>query len=134
MIEGTIIEAAHTTADNRCEFMMLSTRDEADPVNGGSVHIETPLEVEVKFWRLAKACIENLPIGRGLRVVGRLEAQAIGIGDGQARLRVVIIAEHVEFKPSRQKTPGEKAESALAAAIAAEEDADMAEDYGIDHE
>jgi hypothetical protein len=44
--------------------------------------------------RLGQACAEALKIGRGVRVVGRLEA-------GEAGLRVY--AEHVEFKPMQAK-------------------------------
>ena len=44
--------------------------------------------------RLGQACAETLKIGRGVRVVGRLEA-------GEAGLRVY--AEHVEFKPIQKR-------------------------------
>ncbi len=44
--------------------------------------------------RLGQACAETLKIGRGVRVVGRLEA-------GEAGLRVY--AEHVEFKPAQKR-------------------------------
>jgi hypothetical protein len=43
---------------------------------------------------VGQACAEALKIGRGVRVVGRLEA-------GEAGLRVY--AEHVEFKPMQAK-------------------------------
>ena len=46
--------------------------------------------------RLGQACAENLKIGQGVLVVGRLEA-------GEAGLRVY--AEHVEFKPQKRPTP-----------------------------
>lgn len=134
LIEGVIIEAARSTADNRCMFSMLSVYNEPDAMNGGTRRIESPLEVEVKNWRLAVSCINNLPVGRELRIVGRLEGMASDAGGGFERYGLRVIAEHVEFKPIKAKTAAEKAESALAAAVAAEEDADMAEDYGIDHD
>jgi single-strand DNA-binding protein len=103
LIEGVIIEAAHTTADNRCLFSMLATRDEPDAMNGGSIHFDIPLEVEVKNWRLAIACINNLPAGRGLRVVGRLHGEALSVGSGFERYALWVIAEHVEFKPIQKR-------------------------------
>ena len=44
--------------------------------------------------RVGQECAEALKIGRGVRVVGRLEA-------GEAGLRVY--AEHVEFKPAQKR-------------------------------
>ena len=41
--------------------------------------------------RLGQACSETLKIGRGVRVVGRLEAGEVGLR---------VYAEHVEFKPA----------------------------------
>ncbi len=43
--------------------------------------------------RLAEVCAEHLKKGRGVRVVGRLK---------QETEKVVIVAEHVEFKPQRK--------------------------------
>ena len=54
-----------------------------------------PLMINVRaLGRLGQACAETLKIGRGVRVVGRLEA-------GEAGLRVY--AEHVEFKPAQKR-------------------------------
>jgi hypothetical protein len=71
--------------------------------------------------RLGQACAENLKIGRGVRVVGRLEA-------GEAGLRVY--AEHVEFKPP-QKQPKPASPSDIARR---EELAEMAEEYAETHD
>jgi len=96
LIEGKITEAPHTTADNRCMFFMLSVRREDDVINGGTKRIESLIRVEVKLNRLAQACIENLPIGRGLRIIGRLEGETFTASDGPEHTELRVIAEHVE--------------------------------------
>ncbi len=44
--------------------------------------------------KIAKSCAEHLTDGKGVRVVGRLTTERMFNGE-----HVVIIAEHVEFKP-----------------------------------
>ena len=58
------------------------------------------------FGRLAEICAEYLKKGRGVRVVGRLK-QERWVKDEQARSKVLIVAEHVEFKPSLKPVDGE---------------------------
>jgi len=54
---------------------------------------------EIETWgRLAENCFEYLSKGRGVRVVGRLK-QSRWETDGKSYSKVVIVAEHVEFKP-----------------------------------
>ncbi len=68
---------------------------------------------DVEAWsRLGLACSQNLKKGRGVRVVGRLKQDRWTDGEGKTKSRVMIVAEHVEFKPIRQPAPGAAAESA----------------------
>ena len=64
---------------------------------------ETQKEVsffDVTTWtRLAEVCGEYLKKGRGVRVVGRLKQDRWTDPDGKTHSRVIVIAEHVEFKP-----------------------------------
>jgi single-strand DNA-binding protein len=61
---------------------------------------------DVEAWaRLGLACSQNLKKGRGVRVVGRLKQDRWTDGEGKSRSRVMIVAEHVEFKPVRQPSP-----------------------------
>ena len=54
---------------------------------------------EIETWgRLAENCFEYLSKGRGVRVVGRLK-QSRWESDDKSYSKVVIVAEHVEFKP-----------------------------------
>ena len=70
--------------------------------------------VEATTWgKLATVCAEHLAKGRGVRVVGRLKQERWEDGDGNARAKVVIVAEHVEFQPQR-RAAGSDQESATA--------------------
>jgi single-strand DNA-binding protein len=57
--------------------------------------------------RLAEVCGEYLKKGRGVRVVGRLKQDRRTSSEGQARSKVSIVAEHVEFKPQFKKQDGD---------------------------
>ena len=58
--------------------------------------------VETTTWgKLATVCAEHLAKGRGVRVVGRLKQDRWEDADGNARAKVVIVAEQVEFQPRR---------------------------------
>jgi single-strand DNA-binding protein len=86
---------------------------------------------DVEAWaRLGLACSQNLKKGRGVRVVGRLKQDRWTDPEGKSKSRVLIVAEHVEFKPLRQPAPGAAAEGGASSdeaerAEAAEETAAM---------
>lgn len=55
---------------------------------------------DVTVWsRQAEVCKEYLEKGRGVRVVGRLKQDRWQDAEGKNRSRVLVVAEHVEFKP-----------------------------------
>ena len=55
---------------------------------------------DVTTWnRLAEVCKEYLTKGRGVRVVGRLKQDRWQDSEGKTRSKVLVVAEHVEFKP-----------------------------------
>jgi single-strand DNA-binding protein len=57
---------------------------------------------DIQTWgNLADDCYGNGKKGRGARVVGRLKQERWSDEDGKARSKVLIVAEHVEFKPVR---------------------------------
>jgi len=59
---------------------------------------------EIESWsRLAEACYNKARKGRGIRVVGRLKQSRWVDADGKSRSRVIIVAEHVEFRPDNKK-------------------------------
>ena len=93
---------------------------------------EDQLQKEVSFFdvsawlRLAEVCGEYLKKGRGVRVVGRLKQDRWTDPEGRPRSRVLIVAEHVEFKPQLHKD-GEEKEEGAPAEEAAEPDAQKEE-------
>jgi len=83
---------------------------------------EEVLFITVQAWgALAKSCLEYLSKGRGVRVVGRLRQERWTDKDGGNRERIVVVAEHVEFKKdpnSSTKTEGPEDFDSLDQAIA----------------
>lgn len=53
----------------------------------------------VVFSTIAESCMKHLHKGRGVRIVGRLKENRCDEDDQNNRSGVIIIAEHVEFKP-----------------------------------
>ena len=68
------------------------------------------------FGNLADACVKWCPKGRGIRVVGRLKQNRWKDEAGAQHSRVMIIAEHVEFKPFLKKNNSEQGDNAPLAA------------------
>ena len=67
----------------------------------GERHEEVSFIEATTFGKLATVCAEHLTKGRGVRVVGRIKQERWEDADGDARSKVVIVAEHVEFQPRR---------------------------------
>lgn len=97
-----------STGSQVCNFSVASDRFYRQNEN-------TEKEVsyfDVEAWaKLGLACSQNLKKGRGVRVVGRLKQDRWTDPEGKPRSRVMIVAEHVEFKPVRQPAPGAAAET-----------------------
>ena len=84
-----------------CTLVLASNR---------SYKVEGERTEEVSFietvtaGKLATVCHEHLKKGRGIRVVGRIKQERWEDPDGNARSKVVIIAEQVEFQPERRQS------------------------------
>ena len=77
----------------------------------------------IETWaKLAGSCSTYLEKGRGVRVVGRLKQERWVGTDEKRHERVVLVAEHVEFKPQPNRKV-EVANEGEAALFAAEEGA-----------
>ncbi len=50
------------------------------------------------YGKMAEICQQKCSKGRGLRIVGRLKQERWVKADGRTTSRVIIIAEHIEFK------------------------------------
>ena len=85
-----------------CTLVLASNRSYRDPERQGERHEEVSF-IETTTWgKLATVCHEHLAKGRGIRVVGRLKQERWEDAEGNARAKVVIVAEQVEFQPKRQ--------------------------------
>jgi single-strand DNA-binding protein len=115
LIEGNLVRDPSYKETEKgtpfCEMTLASNRF----FKNGS---EAGLEKEVGFFdievrgKLAQSCKSNGRKGRGARVVGRLRQIRWTGNDGLPRSRVIIVAEHVEFRPEFSRTdlrsePGE---------------------------
>lgn len=82
----------------------------------GKRHEEVSFIEAVTAGKLATVCAEHLTKGRGVRVVGRIKQERWEDSEGNARAKVVIVAEHVEFQPRRAagRSTGERAREAVA--------------------
>ena len=87
-----------------CTLVLASNRSYRDPERQGERTEEVSF-IETTTWgKLAEVCHEHLAKGRGIRVVGRLKQERWDDPHGNARSKVVIVAEQVEFQPVRHRS------------------------------
>ena len=55
------------------------------------------------FGKLADVCMQYLKKGRGIRVIGRTKQERWKNKEGDNKSKVIIIADHIEFKPEYKK-------------------------------
>ncbi|MGH0054400.1 MAG: single-stranded DNA-binding protein [Sphaerochaetaceae bacterium] len=67
--------------------------------NAKAEAVEEVMFITVQVWgSLAKSCLTYLHKGRGVRVVGRLRQERWTDKEGGNHERIIVVAEHVEFK------------------------------------
>jgi single-strand DNA-binding protein len=87
---------------------------------------DTGMEREVSFFsieawaKLAESTGNLGKKGRGVRVVGRLKQERWNDAGGKPQSRVVIVAEHLEFRPETKKEPNTEEEKTAECAKEAE--------------
>ena len=70
--------------------------------------VEEVMYIGVQVWGgLAEGCLNYLKKGRGVRVVGRLRQERWEDKEGGKREKIIVVAEHVEFKPESKNNPAE---------------------------
>jgi len=80
-----------------CNFTLASSRyyKKTDGEKGEDVTY-----IKCETWgKTAESCNVYLIKGRGVRVVGRIKQNRWKDSDGDSHSRIIITAEHVEFKP-----------------------------------
>jgi single-strand DNA-binding protein len=108
LLEGTLKtkpEFSIIRKTPECRFTVVSKRTfkDNDLQTIGEVNTEET-EVEVETCNeLASRIKEQGKKGRGVRVVGRLKQKRYYDVDGRSASRIVIAAEHVEFRPEYKK-------------------------------
>lgn len=120
LLEGNLTrdpELRHTPQGTpTCTLVVASNR---------TCKVEGKRREEVSFFeattwgKLAQVCAEHLAKGRGIRVVGRLKQERWEDTEGNARAKVVIVAEQVEFQPVRHRPRDERSHSVGAEPAAA---------------
>lgn len=100
LIEGNLTRepVSSTTPNGKryCKFTIASNRY----FKAGDETQQEVAFVGVETWgRVAKSCATYLEKGRGVRVIGRLKQERWTDQDGKNHERILLSAEHVEFKP-----------------------------------
>ena len=104
LIEGNLIADPVETNSGEvksCSFQIFTKRRFKE--NGIGKDTISNFEIEAHA-KIAENCITNLEKGRGVRIVGRLVTKIVTTYTEQTREaleyeKVIILAEHVEFKP-----------------------------------
>jgi single-strand DNA-binding protein len=102
--EGVLVEkpAFQDTAEGKgtCTFSIASNR---------FYRVKSKIEKEVShfdveaYGKLAESCYSLGQEGRGCRVVGRLQQKKWTDAKGKEQSKVIIVAEHIEFRPLEAK-------------------------------
>lgn len=100
LIEGNLVRDPLIRATPKgapvCSFAVASSRFFKQ---GPGFEKETSF-IDIEAWgKLAEACGANGRKGRGVRVVGRLRQDRWASHTGENRSRIVIVAEHIEYRP-----------------------------------
>ncbi|MDR0442140.1 MAG: single-stranded DNA-binding protein [Treponema sp.] len=104
LVEGNLARAPElrttTKGTSICTFPIASNR---------YFKQDDTMEKEVSFFnvetwaKLAEASYQKGKKGRGVRVVGRLKQERWNDKEGKAQSRIIIVAEHVDFRPEFPK-------------------------------
>ena len=112
LVEGNLTrdpELAYTTKGTAvCKFSIANNRYIRGKEDEKAQEEVSYFDI-VAFARLAEVCGEYLKKGRGVRVIGRLKQDRWTDPEGKPRSKVLIIAEHTEWKPQTNKDNPETA-------------------------
>jgi single-strand DNA-binding protein len=105
LIEGNLTrdpEIKYANNGTACGSMSIATNRYYKKDNNYETEVSY-LDVKC-YGKLAEVCDQYLKKGRGIRVVGRLKQERWQTKDtNENRSKVVIVAEHIEFKPEYNK-------------------------------
>ncbi len=105
ILEGNLVANAELSEPTKgfkvCRFSLGVNRF-TKSLNGESIDEVSFFDVEA-YGKLAETCEKNCSKGRGVRVVGRLKQNRWKNNEGKNVSRIIIIAEHIEYKPKFEK-------------------------------
>ena len=105
ILEGNVVRQAEmyepTKGFKVCKFPLAVNRFSKNP-NGDSCEEVSFFDVEA-YGKIAEVCEKQSVKGRGVRVVGRLKQNRWKDNDGKNMSKVLVIAEHIEYKPKLNK-------------------------------
>ena len=105
ILEGNLVANAELSEPSKgfkvCRFSLAVNRF-TKSMNGESIDEVSFFDVEA-YGKLAETCEKNGTKGRGMRVVGRLKQNRWKSNDGKNMSRIIVIAEHIEYKPKFEK-------------------------------
>ncbi len=105
ILEGNLVANAELSEPSNgfkvCRFSLAVNRF-TKSLNGESIDEVSFFDVEA-YGKLAETCEKNGTKGRGIRVVGRLKQNRWKSNDGKNMSRILVIAEHIEYKPKFEK-------------------------------
>lgn len=100
LLEGNLVrdpEIANTKSDiSFCRFSLATNRY----YKQNNKYEQEVSYFDVKCWgKLAEVCNEYLKKGRGVRIIGRIKQDRWKSDDGTNHSKVIVMADHIEFKP-----------------------------------
>ncbi len=101
LLEGNLVRDPEEVVigENAAQMAKFSIAVNRYFKNAQAEPVEEVMFITITAWgSLAKSCLQYLQKGRGVRVVGRLRQERWTDKDGGSRERIVVVAEHVEFK------------------------------------
>ncbi|NLC92817.1 MAG: single-stranded DNA-binding protein [Treponema sp.] len=106
ILEGNIVKDAELSEPMKgfkvCKFSLAVNRF-AKKSSGESFEEVSFFDIET-YGKTADYCEKNGTKGRSIRVVGRLKQNRWKDTDGKSQSKILIIAEHIEFKPVFQNS------------------------------
>jgi single-strand DNA-binding protein len=112
LLEGTTSGAPLLTRDDKgvphCTFTIASTRYYKNNTDLTKETTNIPVEAEGK---LAEQCAREGREGRSVRVVGRLKQKHWQNAEGLPVSKLVIVSEHIEWKPEFRVKPAKEQSS-----------------------
>ncbi len=100
ILEGTVSTLVEPVKDT-FTFSIISERNYKNAA--GEIQTETSSFEIVTYGQLAEIANKQCQLGRGVRIVGRLKQTQWADSDGKKWSKVIVIAEHIEFKPMPKK-------------------------------